>query len=121
MSAAEYPYVGTLQSCRAQSGTFKKVIEYRKVTNCHDLATSLAKQPISVSIDGSKILHYVAGIFNDCTNIPNYAMLLTGMTDEYWRLRSSISIDWGERGYIRIAPDNTCGICYAGRYPVPAV
>lgn len=81
MSAAEYPYVGMVQNCRAQSGTFKKVLEYRKISNCHDLATGLAKQPISVSIDGSKILHYAGGIFNDCGYVPNYAMLLTGMTD----------------------------------------
>lgn len=120
MSATDYPYNGGPMGCKSQSGTFKKIGGYRKISNCNDLASVLVKQPLSVSIDGSSILYYSGGIFSDCDYDPNYGALLTGMTDNYWRIRLSIAPDWGEKGYARLARDNTCGICMAARQPTPA-
>jgi len=45
-------------------------------------------------------------------------VLLTGIADEYWKIKNSWGAAWGEQGYIRIASGNTCGICTSGEYPI---
>jgi len=45
-------------------------------------------------------------------------VLLTGVADEYWKLKNSWGTSWGEKGYIRIGRGDTCGICKSGIYPL---
>lgn len=61
---------------------------------------------------------YRSGVFSNCDKNLNAAVLVTGMTDEFWRAKNSWGIVWGESGYIRISKSSDCGICqqisYAG-------
>lgn len=119
MTANDYPYNGGPMPCRFQSGTFRGVKSYSNIVGCNDLALALAKQPVAVAIDGTYIMYYQGGLFGQCDFDPNYPMLLTGMTDTYWRLKGPIGTVWGEMGYIRIVRGNSCGVCMAGILPSP--
>jgi aminopeptidase C len=41
----------------------------------------------------------------------NHAVLLVGIVSGNWKIKNSWGVKWGENGYIRLAPGNTCGIC----------
>lgn len=93
---------------------------YRSLAaNCDDLAYYLVQQPVAVFVDGAKFQYYRSGIYSDCGNSPNTGLLLTGMTDNYWKLKNSLGSTWGESGYIRLNRGNTCGICSQGTIPSP--
>lgn len=68
-------------------------------------------RPIGVGVDASKWSAYHSGIFNDCGKKIDHNVLLAGYTDEYWIIKNSWGTTWGEKGYIRLATGNTCGIC----------
>lgn len=119
MSESQYPYNGQVLSCKYQSGTFRGATVYRHTAGCDDLALVLTQQPVAVAIDGSSIMYYSGGLFGDCDQDPNFPLLLTGMTDSYWRMKASIGVEWGEKGYIRIVRGNSCGVCMAGVFPRP--
>jgi C1A family cysteine protease len=58
-------------------------------------------------------------VFNNCsiTNL-NHAVLLTGISNEYWKIKNSWGLTWGEKGYIKLSRGNTCGVCTEGSYPI---
>jgi hypothetical protein len=84
---------------------------------CSNLANSLLKGPVSVAVDASNWDFYKTGIFSDCETQLDHGVLLTGATDQYWRVKNSWSAKWGEEGYIRLARGNTCGICNVASMP----
>ena len=50
-------------------------------------------------------------------------MLLVGFGSNYYKLKNSWGIDWGEKGYIRLLRDlnlryGQCGILYYSLYPI---
>lgn len=45
-----------------------------------------------------------------CLNLLNHGVTLTGYNSEYWLIKNSWGSNWGEAGYIRLAPGNTCGV-----------
>jgi hypothetical protein len=55
----------------------------------------IVKQPIAVFVDGNNFQFYRSGIYSDCGTTPNVGLLLTGMTDSYWRLKNSLGNTWG--------------------------
>jgi cathepsin L len=59
---------------------------------------------------------YRSGIYTDCDQNVNAAVLVTGMTDTYWRAKNSWGVSWGENGYIRISRSSDCGICKQTAY-----
>jgi len=59
---------------------------------------------------------YRSGIYTDCDQNVNAAVLVTGMTDAYWRAKNSWGVSWGENGYIRISRSSDCGICKQTAY-----
>ena len=76
------------------------------------------KQPLAVAVDASNWMSYSSGIIKTCGLSLSHALLLTGMTSEYWKLKNSWGTSWGEQGYVRLAPGNTCGVCMSGTYPI---
>jgi C1A family cysteine protease len=70
-----------------------------------------------VTVDATKWSVYSSGIFSNCGTSLTHMVLLVGMADEYWKCKNSWGTSWGERGYIRLARGDTCGICQYGIYP----
>jgi len=114
-----YPYTARVGSCQAASGIFK-IRGYSNATTCSALDNALTTRPISVAVDGQNFQRYTSGIFDNCGTTLSLAVLLTGATDVYYRVKNSWGVNWGERGYIRLLKtNNICGICLAASYPVP--
>lgn len=55
---------------------------------------------------------YQSGVFNDCTNQVDHAVLLVGFNaTKGWKIKNSWGSSWGESGYAWLQDGNTCGIC----------
>ena len=77
----------------------------------------LQKGPVSVAVDATKFSSYKGGILSDCGNQPNSGSLVVGVNDNYWLLKESFGTSFGENGYVRIAPGNTCAVCQMVSFP----
>jgi hypothetical protein len=78
--------------------------------------------PIAVSIAiGDRFQYYARGVMQPaqyCVKSNNHAVLLVGYgtdpatKEDYWLVKNSWGVDWGERGYFRISRSvkNACGI-----------
>ena len=114
-----YPYVAVANTCVAKI-TFtntKKITGFRLCSNYWGGATNacsetkvynlLAMGPISVGIDGSVIQSYRSGIFTGTCREDNHAVTVVGYGIasgvEYFIVRNSWGINYGESGHIRIA------------------
>ncbi len=64
-----------------------------------------------MGVDAGGWSHYVSGIFSNCGTNLNHAVLLVGVVNGAWKIKNSWGTGWGERGFIRLASGNTCGIC----------
>jgi hypothetical protein len=85
---------------------------------CDALLNALSGRPISVAVDATNWSPYKSGIFSNCETTLNHGVLLTGVSDNYWVIKNSWDTTWGEKGYMRLAKGNTCGICAQAAYPV---
>lgn len=150
-SESSYPYTSNkgdtgscLKDCLVVSGT--KVSTYVSVKSKSDTAmmTALTVGPVSIAIEADTRSYqmYKNGIYNDfegcnsnyktkgATSQPNidHAVVLIGYSSEngqdYYILRNSWGISWGENGIMRIArgsqyaPWGMCGVLYDPMYPV---
>jgi C1A family cysteine protease len=79
----------------------------------------VAVGPLSCAVDASLFTfqNYNTGIYDDptCSKNINHAMLIVGYGTEngidYWILKNSYGVLWGEKGYMRIRRGvNMCGI-----------
>lgn len=76
------------------------------------VVSALEKGPVSAGIAGYNLQFYDSGIFNDCNDVLDHAIVIVGYrTGLGWRIKNSWGVDWGESGYGWIAEGNTCGIC----------
>ncbi|XP_052012964.1 cathepsin M [Apodemus sylvaticus] len=88
--------------------------------------------PISVAVDArhESFLFYKRGIYHEpncSSSVVTHAMLLVGYgflgieSDgrKYWLVKNSMGIQWGNRGYMKLAKDqgNHCGIATYALYP----
>ena len=114
---AEYPETSGAGKCQEKKCDFK-ISGYKTIKgDCSALQSQLMKQPVSVAVDATNWSTYASGVFKNCGSNVNHGALLAGMTSDYWRLKNSWGASWGEKGYIRIASGNTCGICSFVAYP----
>lgn len=130
-SEASYPY-------RAQDGQCQYNSKYRAATcskytelpfgSENALKEAVAnKGPVSVAIDArhSSFFLYKSGVYYDpaCTQTVNHAVLVVGYGNlngkDYWLVKNSWGLNFGEKGYIRIARNsgNHCGIANYPSYP----
>jgi hypothetical protein len=120
-SEAEYPYIATLGACKSSTAV-SKITGFERVPigNENALGAAVDIEPISVVINGNWFSSYTSGVATpDCeSHIPVFASaLIVGYgTDsnsglEYWMVKNSLGVSWGESGYFRIVRgQNKCGI-----------
>ncbi|KAG7279975.1 hypothetical protein CRUP_025227 [Coryphaenoides rupestris] len=130
-SDAAYPYMGRSGPCKyspkfkvASCSGYGFLPMGDEVALKHALATI---GPISVAIDAArpKFLFYHHGVYRDhtCTHRVNHGVLAVGYgTDhghDYWLVKNSWGVHYGERGYIKMARNrlNQCGIALYACYP----
>lgn len=111
-----YPYVARDQACKIDGGSIK-LSGYVDVAGCNNLLNALAARPISVAVDASVWSAYRSGVLSNCGLNVNHGVLLVGASDSFWRIKNSWGASWGEKGFIRIAPGNTCDVCGYPSYP----
>ena len=75
----------------------------------------LSYGPIPIGIDSSthEFELYSSGVMkkHHCGNDIDHAVLVVGYTPDYWIIKNSWGIDWGENGYFRLERGkNACGI-----------
>lgn len=85
------------------------------------------KGPVSVAIDAShpSFFLYRSGVYDDpsCTDNVNHGVLVVGYGNldgkDYWLVKNSWGLHFGEQGYIRMARNNKnhCGIASYCSYP----
>ena len=109
-SEAAYPYVAKTQTCHTDGGSFK-IASVPTAKGCTGIQTAVASRPIGVSADATNWSKYSSGIFSGCGTSLNHDIMLVGYTDTYWKIKNSWGTGWGEKGFIRLAPGNTCGVC----------
>lgn len=113
---AAYPYKAVKGTCVTNTGAFK-ISGYTDDRGCTALTNALNGRPIAVAVDAAKWSPYKSGVFNSCGTSLDHGVLLVGVTSTYWKVKNSWGSGWGESGYIRLSPGNTCGICNQPSHP----
>lgn len=118
---SSYPYQGVNGTCGASSCT-KSSFTISSYTDVSAGSTSALKsacdtQPVSIAVDASAWSSYSGGVFSSCGTSLDHGVLLAGYTSSYWLVKNSWGASWGEKGYIRLAPGNTCGLANAASVP----
>jgi C1A family cysteine protease len=109
-TTSAYPYTAKTQTCQTQGGSFK-ISGVTTVKGCASIQTAIQSHPIGVSADATNWSRYSSGIFSNCAQSINHDIQLVGYTSSYYTIKNSWGATWGEKGFIRLAPGNTCGIC----------
>jgi len=112
----EYPYKAVKQTCKTQTGAFK-ISGYTEYKNCNDLSKAVSVNVVSVAVDATNWSRYSSGVFNNCSNRLNHGVTLVGVNAGNWWIKNSWGGSWGEKGFIRLAAGNTCGVCNMAVYP----
>jgi cathepsin L len=107
-SEKAYPYVARDQTCKTAGGSVR-LSDYSSYPGS-SFANTISAAPISVTVDATNWSSYRSGVFNNCRSSINHAVLLVGVLGGNWKIKNSWGTTWGEVGYIRLAPGNTCGL-----------
>ncbi|XP_010094328.2 macrodontain-1 [Morus notabilis] len=130
-SEANYPYQGYMNYCRARSyPAFASITGYENVpaSNERALLQAVSRQPVSAIIDADMIEFYAGGVIAyNCGTALNHAILIVGYGTtqdgiDYWLVKNSWGVDWGEQGYFRVLRNSgfeggVCGIAMRPAYP----
>ncbi|KAG6515802.1 hypothetical protein ZIOFF_026232 [Zingiber officinale] len=133
-SEENYPYTGQNGICNTtkENAHVVSIDSYQNVPSNDEksLQKTVANQPVSVTVDavGRDFQLYDSGIFTGSCNISsNHAMTIVGYGTEngkdYWIVKNSWGVTWGESGYIRMERNianstGKCGIARFASYPV---
>lgn len=125
-----YPYQAVNSQCRYQSqyiaATCAGYQVIRSGDEQHMLEIVATKGPLAVAIEvNGNFMNYKQGIYNDhsCGQSVNHAVLVVGYGTEngqdYWLVKNSWGMEWGDKGYIKMARNqqNQCGIASFAVYP----
>lgn len=105
-----YPYTAKTQKCATDGGSFR-ITSVSTAKGCPGITDAIQGRPIGVSADATNWSRYSSGIFSGCGTNLNHDITLVGVSDTYWKIKNSWGTSWGESGFIRLAPGNTCGVC----------
>lgn len=107
---SSYPYVAKNQDCKIHGGSFK-ISHIHSAVGCNELQNAIMGRPVGVGVDAANWSKYASGIFSNCGKHLDHNVLLVGISSTYYKIKNSWSASWGEKGFIRLALGNTCGIC----------
>jgi C1A family cysteine protease len=137
-----YPYVsgttkttGTCQkTCSKVSGSKVSGVVNVKSKSDADMMAALTQTIVSIAIEADQSVFqlYKSGIFTgSCGTNLDHAVALVGYTSDYYILRNSWGVTWGQNGYMYIGKGNDpatgkpynggagqCGLLMEGSYPV---
>ncbi|KAM3137477.1 hypothetical protein pb186bvf_010450 [Paramecium bursaria] len=114
---AAYPWKGVQGNCIYNSGPYK-VTSYGTFTTTEDqLKNDIAKYPVGVQVNATNWQFYGGGIFSDCDNITNHAVMAVGYNLTSLKLKNSWGKTWGDAGYIHVNLSTPCG---ATKYSIRA-
>ncbi|KAK7904095.1 hypothetical protein WMY93_016702 [Mugilogobius chulae] len=127
-----YPYEARDADCRYNPATIGATCAGYKDINSGDegaLQDAVADVgPVSVAIDSlASFRFYESGVYDEpnCSSSQlTHAVLVVGYGSEggqdYWIVKNSWGVGWGEAGYIRMSrnKNNQCGIATAASYPL---
>jgi cathepsin F len=119
-----YPYTGEQGTCESPSTVGAKISNWTAVSIDPQQIQAFAYQrgPLSITLNAGLLFSYSSGIItgspDDCPNSESdHAVLMVGWgTDagtgtQFWIVKNSWGVSWGENGYFRIESDNgLCGI-----------
>ena len=132
---ADYPYVSGETKTAGTCKKTCKVIENSKIASFYDVTPSsdpammaaLSQQPVSIAIeaDQREFQLYKSGIFTGtCGNKLDHGVLLVGYGPDYYLVKNSWGLSWGDGGYIKLGlgpefnnGDGQCGMLLQGSYP----
>ncbi|XP_006645638.3 ervatamin-B-like [Oryza brachyantha] len=134
---SDYRYEASEGKCRVDDELFNhaaRIGGYRAVppSDERQLATAVARQPVTVYIDasGPAFQFYGSGVFaGPCSPVsPNHAVTVVGYCQDgasgkkYWVAKNSWGKTWGQQGYILLekdvsSPHGTCGLAVSPFYP----
>jgi len=131
---SDYPYTGVVGKCKYDEGKVVARISSFKTIQPGDedetMRVLAENSPIACALDASNanFQYYISGVFQDnscqADNV-DHGMLLIGYGVDsasnlpYFILKNSWSVDWGEKGYMRIIRGkNMCGVAQMGNYPI---
>jgi hypothetical protein len=122
---SSYPYTGVRGTCKASASLFvSRIGGYVHVT-ATDAAvqTAVLGRPLAVAIDASTNWQsYTSGVWcGTCTTTVNHAVTLVGQNTgapDYYIIKNSWGLNWGESGYIRQCANvsNKCAIATYAYY-----
>lgn len=131
---SDYPYSATDGQCALINGLDKVHItsySYLNTSSEQDLLSLVGSRPVSAAIiaDGIDFQLYSGGIFSgDCGLMVDHAIAVIGFGSDtegdFWIIKNSWGVDWGEGGYARLARNvgdgaaGTCAITSMVTYPV---
>jgi len=125
-SEADYPYHARDGTCLGRPSV-ASISGYQDVQQGSEpaLGNVLQNQPVSIAIeaDQSSFQFYKSGVFTGpCGAQLDHGVLLVGSgTDggqDYWRVKNSWGVGWGDQGYIRMIRNrNMCGLANMASYP----
>jgi hypothetical protein len=130
-SESNYPYTATVGRCR-QVTPMVRIRGFKNVPTGSEIAlmSAIAQQPVSVVVDASQYFQlYGGGVMTGfCGSSLNHAVLAVGYGTldglDYYIVKNSWGIDWGQEGYILLGRGPTfgkkgqCGIQLDPSYPV---
>lgn len=127
----EYPYEAKRQLCRTNATNHARVnVKFEKIIINDEAGDEdalmqqlLTHGPVITAIDHlhESFMRYSSGIYyesdcNDSNRYTSHSVLLVGYGSEngvdYWTVKNSFGIEWGEKGYFRVArnKNNHCMI-----------
>nr|XP_044994383.1 cathepsin S [Jaculus jaculus] len=130
-SEASYPYQAKDEKChydlKNRAATCSRYIELPSGSEDALKEAVANRGPVSVAIDAShpSFFLYRSGVYDDpsCTDKVNHGVLVVGYGNlngkDYWLVKNSWGLHFGEEGYIRMARNsaNHCGIASYCSYP----
>lgn len=132
-SEQEYPYDAEDERCKFHKSEVKATLkgcEDIPADSETDLRDALASVgPVSVAIDAShqSFQMYDGGVYDEpeCSSTQlDHGVLAVGYGSEdgkeFWLVKNSWGLSWGEKGYIKMSRDksNQCGIASSASFPV---